>query len=99
MNINKFCNIWSDKVNSNDALNFIQGSQSQLTAENITSHYFFTRSNQVSKTDFRNKKSNCWVSSLLQVLHYSLLPDCVAISKEPFAATLHSLFQNMTKNA
>ena len=53
---------------------------------------------QVSKRGFINKKSNCWVSSLLQVLHYSPLPDCLVVSKEPFAATLYSLFQNMAKD-
>ena len=98
MNINKFCDIWNDKVNDNDALNFIQDSQSQLNEENITNHYNFTMPDQVSKRGFLNKKSNCWVSSLLQVLHYSPLPDCLAVSKEPFAATLYSLFQNMAKD-
>ena len=98
MNINKFCDIWNDKVNDNDALNFIQDSQSQLNKETITNQYIFTMPDQVSKRGFLIKKSNCWVSSLLQVLHYSLLPDCLAVSKEPFAATLYSLFQNMAKD-
>ena len=48
---------------------------------------------QVSNRDFLNKKSNCWVSSLLQGLHYSPLPDCLAVSKEPFAATLYSIVE------
>ena len=48
MNINKFCDIWNDKVNNNDAVNFIQHSQSQLTEENITNHYIFKMSDQVS---------------------------------------------------
>ena len=50
---------------------------------------------QVPKRGFLKKKSNYWVSSLLQVLHYLPLPYCLAVSKEPFAATLYSLFQNM----
>ena len=95
MNINKFCGIWNDKVNNNDTLNFIQDSKSQLTEENIANHYIFTMPDQVSKRGFLNKKSNYWVSSLLQVLHYSPLPYCLAVSKEPFATTLYSLFQNM----
>ena len=95
MNINKFCDIWNDKVNNNDALNIIQDSQSQLTEENIAKHYIFTMSGKVSMRGFLNKKSNCWVSSMLQVLHYSLLLDCLAVSKEPFAATSYSLFQNI----
>ena len=98
MNINKFCDIWNNKVNNNDALKFIQGSQSQLNEENIIKHYIFTMPDQVSKRDFLNKRSNCRVSSLLQVLRYSPLPDCLAVSKEPFAATLYSLFQNMAKD-
>ena len=95
MNFNKFCGIWNDKVNNNDTLNFIQDSKSQLTEENITNHYIFTMPDQVSKRGFLNKKSNYWVSSLLQVLHYSTLPYCLTVSKEPIAATLYSLFQNM----
>ena len=47
---------------------------------------------------FLNKKSNCWVSSLLQVFFYSTLPNCLPVSKGPFAATLCSLFQNMAKD-
>ena len=53
---------------------------------------------QVSKRGFLNKKSNCWVSSLLQVLHYSPLLGCLAVSRKPFAAKLYSLFQNMAKD-
>ena len=98
MNINKFCYIWNDKVNDNDALNFIQDSQSHLNEENIINRYIFTMPDQVSKRSFLNKKSNCWVSSLLQVLQYSPLPYCLAVSKEPFTATLYSLFQNMAKD-
>ena len=98
MNINKFCDIWNDKVNNNDVLNFIQDSQSQLNEENITNHYIFTMPDQVSKRGFLNKKSNCWFNSLLQVLHYSPLPDCLAVSKKSFAETLYSLFQNITKD-
>ena len=52
----------------------------------------------MSKRGFLDKRSNCWVSSLLQVLHYSPPPDFLAISKEPFAATLYSLFQKMVKD-
>ena len=88
MNINNFCNIWNDKVNDNNALTFIEDSQSQLTEENITNRYIFTMPDQVSKKGFLNKKSNCWV------LQYSPLPYCLAVSKEPFTATLYSLFQN-----
>ena len=93
MNINKFCDIWNDKGNNNDALTFIQDSQSQISEENNTNHYIFTMPDQVSKRGFLNKKSNCWVSSLLQVLHYSPLPGCLAVSRKPFAAKLYSLFQ------
>lgn len=53
---------------------------------------------QVPKWGFLNKKSNCRVSPLLQALHYSSLPDCLTISKEPFAATLYFLFQTMAKD-
>ena len=98
MNINKFCDIWNNKVNNSDTLNFIQDSQSQLNEENFTNHYISTMPDQVSKKGFLNKKSNCCVSSLLHVLHYSPLPYCLAVSKEPFAATLYSLFQNMAKD-
>ena len=98
MNINKFCDICNDKGNNNDALNFIQDSQSQLTEENSTNHYIFTMLDQVSKRGFLNKKSNCWVSSLLKVLHHSQLPGCLTVSRKPFAATLYSLFQNMAKD-
>ena len=98
MNINKFCDIWNDKGNNNDALTFIQDSQSQISEENNTNHYIFTMPDQVSKRGFLNKKSNCWVSSLLQVLHYSPLPGCLAVSRKPFAAKLYSLFQNMAKD-
>ena len=65
MNINKFCDIWNDKINNNDTLNFIQDSKSQLTEENIANHYIFTMPDQVSKRGFLNKKSKYWVSSLL----------------------------------
>lgn len=98
MNINTFCDIWNDKVNNNGAFNFIQDSHSQVTEENITSHYIFTMSDQVSKRGFINKKSNCLVSTLLQVLHYSPLPHCLEVSKETFATTFYSLIQNMAKD-
>ena len=55
-------------------------------------------SDQVSNEDLLNKKSKCWVSSLLQVLDYSTLSDCLAVSKEPFVATLYSLFKNITRD-
>ena len=96
MNINTFCDISDDKVNHNDVLNFNQHSSPQLTEKNTTNHYVMTMPNQMSKRGFLNKKSNCWVSSPLQVLHYSPLPHCLAISKELFAETLHSIFLIMT---
>ena len=92
MNISALCDIWNGKVHNNDALNFIHDSQSQLTEEIITNHYIFIIPDPVSKRSFLNKKSNCWVSSLLHVLHYSPLPDCLVVSKEPFSAILYSLF-------
>lgn len=55
-------------------------------------------SDQVSKRGFINKKSNCLVSTMLQVLHYSPLPHCLEVSKEPFATTFYSLIQNMAKD-
>ena len=97
MNFAAYFTYRNNKVNNNGALNFIQDSQSQLTEENITNHYIFTMPDKVSKRGFLNKKSNCWIRSLLQVLHYSPLPYCLAVSKKPFAATLYSLFQNMLK--
>ena len=41
-----------------------------LLKKNITNHYIFTMPDQVSERSFLNKKSDCWVSSLLKVLHY-----------------------------
>ena len=35
MNINTFCDIWNDKLNNNDAFNFIQDSHSQVTEEKL----------------------------------------------------------------
>ena len=71
---------------------------SQLTEEKITNHYIFTMSDQVSKEDLLNKKFGCWVSSLLQVLDYSTLSDCLAVSKELFVATLYSLIKNIARD-
>ena len=78
MNINMLCDIWNNWVNNKDALNFIQESQSKVAAENITKHYIFTMPDQVPRSGFLQKRSNYWVSSLSQVLHYSPLPDCLA---------------------
>ena len=86
MNINTFCDIWNNKVHNNDALNIIRDSQSQLSEENVANHYTFTMPDQVLKIR--------WVISLSQVLHYSPLPDCLAVTKKPFTVTIFSLFEN-----
>ena len=67
-----------------------------LLKKNITNHYIFTMPDQVSERSFLNKKSDCWLAHCWRFCIISPLLDCLWVSKDPSAATLYSLFQNMS---
>ena len=53
---------------------------------------------ELAQRGFMNKKSNCWVSSMLQVLYYTSLQEILKMSKGQVATYLSEVFTNMKVN-
>ena len=58
----------------------------------------FSLPTELAQRGFMNKKSNCWVSSILQVLHYTPLQEILKMSISQVATYLNEVFTNMKVN-
>ena len=58
----------------------------------------FSLPTELAQRGFMNKKSNCWVSSILQVLYYTPLQEILKMSTSQVATYLIEVFTNMKVN-
>ena len=71
--------------------NKMYGSKQKKTFE-------FSLPTELAQRGFMNKKSNCWVSSILQVLYYTPLQEILKMSTSQVATYLIEVFTNMKVN-
>ena len=90
LNYSRLSSISNVNVDSSLA-NKMYGSKQKKTFE-------FSLLTELAQRGFMNKKSNCWVSFILQVLYYTPLQEILKMSTSQVAIYLIEVFTNMKVN-